>query len=120
MNYLILYVLHDPSLLQDVLNAWDQAGVSGVTILASTGLERIRTKSALRDDLPLIPSLADLLEHDETLNRTLFTLIKSEEMIEKVKAATESVVGDLDEPNTGIMAVIPVAQVFGLNRNPRE
>ena len=114
--YMILFVLHDCDCLNDVLTAWEEAGVSGVTILPSTGLKRLRQKGALRDDVPLIPSVEDLLEHVENTNRTIFTVVNSETMLEKVVAATESVVGELDSPNTGILVALPVARAFGLNR----
>ncbi len=114
--YMIIFVLHDPGNLDDVLNAWDETGVSGVTILPSTGLARFRAKGAWRDDLPLIPSLENFHEHTEKLNRTLMTIVKDDEMVKKVVAATERVVGDLDLPNTGILAVIPTVSVFGLYR----
>lgn len=114
--YMILFVLHNPACLDAVLNAWDGAGVSGITILPSTGLARFRAKGAWRDDLPLIPSLEDFHEHTESLNRTLITMVKDDEMVDKVVTATESVVGDLDLPNTGVMAVVPLARAFGLNR----
>jgi hypothetical protein len=114
--YMILFVLHDCACLNDVLTAWEEAGVSGVTILPSTGLKRLRQKGALRDDVPLIPSIEDLLEHVENTNRTIFTVVNSETMLEKVVAATESVVGKLDDPNTGILVALPVARAFGLNR----
>jgi nitrogen regulatory protein PII len=114
--FMILFVLHDPEKLDEILTAWEDAGVSGVTILPSTGLKRHQSKSALRDDLPLIPSLDDIMEHIVNLNRTLFTMVKDQEMVDRVVAATENVVGDLDTPNTGILAVFPIAQVYGLNR----
>ncbi len=114
--YMILFVLHDPACLDAVLNAWDGAGVSGITVLPSTGLARFRAKGAWRDDLPLIPSLEDFHEHIENLNRTLITIVKDDEMVDKVVSATESVVGDLDLPNTGILAVLPLNRAFGLNR----
>jgi len=102
--------------LDAVLQAWEDAGVSGVTILASTGLARYRDKPALRDDLPLIPSLEDILENYHATNRTLFTIVKSQEMVDLVVEATEKIVGDLDAPNTGILVVLPVVQAYGLNR----
>lgn len=114
--YMILFVLHDPDNLDAVLNAWDEAGVSGITIMPSTGLARFRAKGAWRDDLPLIPSLEDFHEHTEKLNRTLMTIVKGTEMVDKVVSATERVIGDLDLPNTGIMVVLPVASAYGLNR----
>ncbi len=114
--YMIIFVLHDPENLDAVLNAWDETGVSGITILPSTGLARFRAKGAWRDDLPLIPSLEDFQEHTEKLNRTLMTIVKDDEMVNRVAAATERVIGNLELPNTGILAVIPLARAFGLNR----
>mgnify|MGYP001439687425 CR=1 FL=1 len=89
--YMILFVLHDPARLKEIMSAWNEAGVSGVTILPSTGLKRLQEHSLLRDDLPLIPSLEDLLDHEETLNRTLFTIVPSEKMVDNVVAAKDAV-----------------------------
>ena len=114
--FMILFVLHDPEKLDDILTAWEEAGVSGVTILPSTGLARHKKDSALRDDLPLIPSMDEIMEHLVNLNRTLFSLVNDQTMVDKVVAATESVTGNLNLPNTGILVVLPVAQCYGLNR----
>ncbi len=118
--YMILFVLHDPYRLKEVLTAWNDAGVSGITILPSTGLKRLSATTALRDDLPLIPSLEDLVEPEESLNRTLFTIVPNDEMVDKVLNATQSLIGELDRPNTGIMVVLPLSRVYGLDRKDRE
>lgn len=114
--YMILLVLHDPNLLRDILEAWEKAGVYGITILLSTGLKRITARDVLREDLPLIPSLEDLIQQEERLNRTLFTIVKDDEMVDKVVEATQSITGDLNLPNTGILTVLPVALAYGLDR----
>lgn len=116
--YMILFVLHNPELLDQVLNAWEEAGVGGVTILPSTGLARIRAKGAWRDDLPLFPSLEDFQEHLQNLNRTLITIVENDAVVDKVVAATQQVTGDLNLPNTGILSVLPVVRSYGLNRIP--
>ncbi len=118
--YLVLFVLHDPNYLDELLTAWENAGVGGVTILPSTGLARFRSIGAFRDDLPLIPSLEDFREHVENLNRTIFTIVQDDAMVDKVVEATEKVIGDLDLPNTGIMTVLPCARVYGLNRKDQS
>jgi nitrogen regulatory protein PII len=118
--YMILFVLHDPFRLQEVLNLWNETGVSGITILPSSGLKRLKESNIFRDDIPLIPSLENLLEQKETLNRTLFTIVPSEEMVDKVVNATQTLIGDLNLPNTGILAVIPVARVYGLDRKEHQ
>jgi nitrogen regulatory protein PII len=111
---LILFVLNDPEKIQDVLSAWKEVGVSGATVLFSTGMGRIHLSGALRDDLPLMPSLSDFYIHDEKLSRTIFTVLDDESLVEKIIRATEKVVGDLDNPDTGILMVLPVESVHGL------
>jgi len=113
---LILFVLHDPEKLKELLDAWKVAGVSGATVLFSTGMGRIHQSPALRDDLPLMPSLEDFLPSPERLSRTVFTVIEDEEIVKKVIAATQEVVGDLNEPDRGLLIVLPAEQVFGLRK----
>lgn len=112
--YLILFVLNDPDRLEDVLSAWEQAGVSGITVLPSTGLGRIRQKEGLRDDMPLIPGVEDFYHHQSDISQTLFTLVDEEALMKKVVAVTETLVGDLDQPGNGILAVLPTVSVHGL------
>lgn len=116
MKSMIWFVLHDTSYLVDVLAAWKDAGVQGITILPSTGLRRLEENNILRDDMPLIPSIEDLVSDEETLNRTLFTIVDDELIIDRVVEATQRVVGDLSLPNTGILCSIPLSRVYGLNR----
>jgi|SRR5690554_1826899 nitrogen regulatory protein PII len=118
MQYLVLLVLHDVSRTYEILDAWEEAGVSGVTIIPTTGLGRIREKVMLRDDIPLIPSLHDLLanNYEEMLNRTLFSIVDNEALADRLVEATEAVLGDLDRPHNGIIAVLPVVKVRGLSR----
>jgi nitrogen regulatory protein PII len=114
--FMILLVLHQTEKLNDILSAWDEAGASGVTILPSTGLGRIRRMNGLREDMPLFPSLEDILRPDEVANRTIFTIVENEEFVDRILEATQQVTGDLNLPNTGILAVIPVARCYGLHR----
>jgi hypothetical protein len=116
---MILFVLDDFEKLDDLLDAWEAAGVPGVTILHSYGLGRVR-QDGLRDDLPLMPSLEDLFEHEEKYSRTLFTVVDSEAIVDRVVAATERVVGDLMKPKAGLLVVLPTARVYGLKRHHED
>jgi hypothetical protein len=111
---LVLFVLHDPEKLRPLLDAWKEAGVGGATVLFSTGLGRLSRSPALRDDLPLMPSLEDFLPQVEHLSRTIFSMIDDDEVVERVIAATRHVVGDLDQPDRGLLMVLPVSRVYGL------
>ena len=120
MDYMIWFVMHDITKMEDLLTAWDEVGVGGITIMLSTGLARYRNGGGLRDDLPLIPSLDDLLERAQNANRTFITIVHGDEMVDKIIAATESITGDLDLPDTGILVALPVARARGLHRKREE
>lgn len=114
--YLILFVLDDPDKLEDLLNAWESAGTGGATVLVSTGQRRL-SNGGFRDDIPLMPGLDDFYKRIEDYHRTLFTIVSDDAVLQKVVAATRTVVGDLNQPNTGILVVLPTAQVYGLEKN---
>lgn len=114
MAYLVVLVLDNPDQCPDVLRAWDEAGVPGATILESTGMACI--KKAIWDDLPLVPSVRDLLGVRELHHRTLFTVVPDEETVNRAIAATQEITGDLNTHHTGILFVVPVVRVLGLER----
>ena len=105
--FMILFVLDDPEKLIDVLNAWEKAGVSGVTIMESTGLQRVKRKFIPMRYLP-----GDYDNEEDHL--TLMTIVAEESLIQACLEATETVVGDLNEPNTGIFTAWPLSCVKGL------
>lgn len=114
--FMVMFVLHNTEKLDAILDAWEAAGVPGITILNSTGLGRARSWPGRWDDLPLMPSLRDFYEHDELFSRTLFSILADEAAVDRVVQATTRVVGDLEEANTGLLAVIPLANVYGLEK----
>lgn len=113
---LILFILHEPEKLVPLLDAWTNAGVSGATVLFSTGLGRIHQSRGLREDLPLMPSPEDFLPQPDRFSRTIFTMVDEDGLVEKVVEATQQVVGDLCEPDRGLLMVLPVSQVYGLRK----
>jgi hypothetical protein len=114
MMHLVVFVLDNPEQCAPVLDAWEQAGATGITILESTGLRRLR--GVVRDDLPLFPSLRDLLGGDESRHRTLFTVVPDEEIVDRIVAATEGIVGSFSQSHTGLLFVVPVSRVEGLDK----
>lgn len=115
MSYLVVLVVDNVDDCPAILEAWEDAGVKGVTILPSSGLGRIR-RIGLMDNLPLMPSLQDISRSEEVQHRTLFSVVEDQETVEKMIAAAQQVIGNLDEPHTGFLFVVPVLQAFGLGR----
>lgn len=116
MYYLVFLVLDDLSKSHDVFDSWVRAGVGGITIIESTGLARLTQHQGYRDDIPLMPSIRSLLQSREEQHRTIFSIVQGEDMVAKLMQATEEVVGDLSEPNSGIQFAFPLSHVAGVPR----
>jgi nitrogen regulatory protein PII len=113
MYHMVLLIVNSVDQCFPVLDAWEALEVGGVTILESTGLGRVR-RSGLRDDLPLMPSLMNLLKSREERHRTLFTVVDSEEKVDQLIEATQKIIGDLNNAHNGVLFVLPVSRVVGL------
>ena len=87
----------------------------GITIFESTGIGRIR-QAGIRDDLPLMPSLSELLKSAETHNRTLFSVVDDLDVAHALVEAAQNNVGDLEKPDSGLLFIAPLLQVYGLNK----
>ena len=110
--YMVMYVLNDPNRLDEVLDAWEAVGVSGVTIVESTGIQRRRHTQRAR--IPLRFGFECLAQDRLEGHYTLFAIVANEEMEHKCITAVESVVGDLSSPNTGVLASWELASVRGV------
>ena len=106
-------VLDDPALLNDVLEAWTRVGVRGITILESTGVHRVRSRASTQD-VPFMLGFSRLLRTDQVGHTTLFAVVPTMEVVERLVTATESIVGDLSQPHTGVLFAVPVAAAWGL------
>lgn len=114
MFQMVLLIVAKSDKVADILDGWELTGVGGITILESTGLGNVR-QAAIRDDIPLMPSLSRLLQHREVRHRTLFTVVESDEMVDKLIEVTEEKLGDLNDPDNGVMFVLPVSRVVGFD-----
>jgi nitrogen regulatory protein PII len=117
MMYVILYVLGDPDRLDEVLDAWRKAGVGGATIIESAGIYRRQT---CRRHIPIRFGFEHLTERMEHCSYTLLTVVEGEETVQRCIAAVESIVGSLEEPNTGVLAAWPAPIVRGAVKRREE
>ena len=110
--YIVLFVLDDPALLNQVLDAWDAIGVSGVTIIESTGINRLRR--ARQVGTVFMAGINRLISGDQEMHYTLLTIVRGEAMVQHCVEAAEQIVGDLDKPNSGVLAAWPLVYVKGV------
>lgn len=111
--HIIFFVLDDPKKLDQILEAWQKVGIRGVTIIESTGIQR-RTSQKERIPMRFASFIPELMVGGEEGNLTLITIVRDERKIERCIQATETIVGDLSEPNTGILSAWPLSHIKGL------
>lgn len=114
--YMIYFILHDAAHLDDVLSAWQKVGVTGVTLMESTGAYRRQEVSRLGARyLFAMPRATNA----EQFSYTLVTIVPSADVVQQCITAAESVVGNLDDPNTGVLAAWELDIVRGVPNNLR-
>ncbi len=118
--YFVLFIMHNPDLLEELIKAWEQAGVQRATVLFSTGMRRLRKKEGMRDDIPLMPSLGSFYEMPESFSRTILTTAPDDATTDAILAATQRVVGDLRDHETGVFLVLPVVRAYGLEKRNKK
>jgi nitrogen regulatory protein PII len=110
-------VLHDMTHFGELMSAWQDAGAPAVTILEGLGTRE--PKEQARRELPLMPSVRDVL-HAEDMPRTTMISVVPDDVADRLAEATEQVLGDLSEPGKGIFFVVPVTRVLGLRPPPHS
>jgi hypothetical protein len=109
--YMLIMVLDDSEHLNDILQAWVNAGVPGVTILESTGVNRVLPRDYAG---PMFAGFSQFFGTGRVGHNTIFAIIDSLELAEAAVKATEGVLGDLNQPHTGIIFAMPVIKTWGM------
>jgi hypothetical protein len=109
--YLLMMVLDDSNQLAAVLNAWRDVGVPGITIVESTGINRILPRHTAQ---PMFAGFSQIFAGGSVGHHTIFAIIDSLSLAEDAARASEEILGDLTKPHTGIIFVVPVEKAWGL------
>lgn len=110
--YMVMFVLDDPDQLDNVLDAWHAAGVSGATIIESTGINRRRR--ARQVGSVFMAGVNRLIGDTQESHYTLIVIVPDETLVQACLQAAEAAVGDLNLPNTGVLAAWPLSVVKGV------
>lgn len=108
--HMMMLVLNDPEKLDALLDAWHEMGLRGATVIESTGIYRRRPQlmgARYAFGFPPVSSMG------ERGHYTIFAIVADADMVARYHKAAVDVVGNLDEPNTGVMASWRLEQVWG-------
>ncbi len=114
--FVLFVVLDQPEILPDVLSKLRKLKIRGATVIDSMG-------ATLAKDIYKVPVFGGFMKSmdgDTHSNKTIFSVIEREEQVEAAMVSIEEIIGgDINQPNKGIMFVLPVSHMRGgeLNRH---
>lgn len=115
MNVLFI-VLNQVEYLDDILDAFVDVGVRGATIFDSQGMGSALTANGKGNE-PFFGVLRNLLDESRPYNKTIFTVIQDDKILEDAVKAVKNIVGDIHKPGVGMMFTLPVGNIYGMNKD---
>ena len=110
--YLLVNVLEQPEHLVAILEGFAKIGIKGSTVMNSTGMGRVLMKAGAEG--PTMEEINRMIANGESSNKTIFTVVKEKETLDKAIDIVKSLCGDLCEPGKGILFAMQLAFVDGL------
>lgn len=107
--YMVFLVIHDRRQTDAVMAEWTKAGIRGATLFDSVGAYRRRKRIPGR--------FAYTTSYSDDINQTITAIVSDEETALRALSATEKILGDLNNPETGIFTYWPLAAVKGIQKN---
>lgn len=110
--HLLVLVLEQNNMLPEILEKLYSVGVKGTTVINSVGMGRLLAQYG--KDSPVGKLVKEKLRKGNYTNKTLFAVIRSEDVLYDAIDTINEIIGDLEKPGTGIMFTIKLDKVFGL------
>lgn len=112
---LMVLILNKTDALEYLLEGLTAAGIGGATIIPSSGMAM--TLSKMNSSF-LSSSIRSMFSGEVDDNKTIISVIEDEQL-ELARRVVYNTVGDLSQPNTGIMFTIPLDFVEGRRKKRR-
>lgn len=111
--YALFIILNEIEYLEDILTAFVEVGVKGATILDSQGMGSALINNENRQ-IPLFGALKRFSDSAHPYNKTIFTVIENEELVDNTIAAVKDILGDISKPGVGLMFTLPIGRIYGM------
>lgn len=101
---LLCLILNETEKLDDLLFKLEGSGITGGTILDSTGMARMLYNN--HRDIPMFGSMYMLMNEGRPMNKTIL-MVLDDEKVETAKGVIRKVC-DFSQPGVGVMFTLPV------------
>ena len=111
--YLLVNVLEQSEQLPTIMEQFAKIGITGSTVIDSTGMGRVLMRT--RATLPVMQQINKVTTDLESSNKTILTIIREKQRLDKAIKIVKSLCGDLDQPGKGILFTLPLDFVEGVS-----
>lgn len=110
--YVLFIVLNEIQHLSEILVSLKDMGIRGATVINTVGSRSVQEQpEAVKS---FLFRMVESLQGDTKNNRTIFSVIETDEQIHDAMNAIEKILGgDMTAPDKGIMFVLPVTHCRG-------
>jgi len=110
--FLLVNVLEQSEYLVDILEDFSKIGIKGSTVMNSTGMGRVLMTADANGFAT--EQISKMIADGESSNKTILTILKTQEGLDKAIAIVKKHCGDLCKPGKGVIFAISLAYVDGL------
>ncbi len=113
--YLLFAVIENEDLLDDLITGWMDLGVGGATVIETTGALQLITQH-----IPIFAGLRSLTSGGGRHNKTIFTAIQTDELLNSAISFLENLCKKTKKPHQGVYFVTPLSHFgrLGVNHTP--
>lgn len=108
--YALFFILNKVEKLDSLMSRFFDLGV-GITVVDSEGMGKILIDNNV--SIPILSSVRRLVEGHRPYNKTLFSVIRDDEKLEKAKEILVDELNYIEENGVGFLFVIPVIECHG-------
>jgi nitrogen regulatory protein P-II 1 len=107
--HLLVCIVSNTAKVNEIIGRLAEIGVTGATVIDSHGTAQI-----LAEQVPVFAGFRQLLRGDREANRTILSVVRDTETLERAMDTVSEACGGFSEASTGIAFAVPVTQVRGL------
>lgn len=108
--YAIFLILNDIYKLDDVHELFYEENI-GATTIDSQGMGKVLLNHHV--NVPMLASVRKLIEGSKPYNKTIFSVVYSEEKMKSIVGKLKILLDNFKEPGLGFLFVVPVVECYG-------
>ena len=113
--WLLVYIMNEDRFLDELLEAFIEAGIGGATILDGMGMLRF-----LSEEVPIFAGFRSLIEGTKPTNKIILSVIKDRALLDRALETIDQVVGGIRKGGRGIAFTLEIGDFLGPAGDPRR